>query len=46
MTDNKTYTIQVRLWVQETEGPFLGIGKFGYLKTLRKRDQLPMLLKK
>ena len=36
MTDNKTYTIQVRLWVQETEGPFLGIGKIWLLENIKK----------
>jgi molybdate transport system regulatory protein len=43
MASNKKYTIEVRLWIEEIEGPFLGIEKIWLLE---KPDRLPMLPKK
>lgn len=37
---NKKYTIEVRLWIEETEGPFLGIGKIWLLENIRKTGSI------
>ncbi|MFB9078668.1 winged helix-turn-helix domain-containing protein [Flavobacterium procerum] len=40
MTENKNYTIEVRVWIEETEGPFLGIGKIWLLENIRKTGSI------
>ncbi|RVT78360.1 LysR family transcriptional regulator [Flavobacterium sufflavum] len=40
MMSNKKYTIEVRLWIEETEGPFLGIGKIWLLENIRKTGSI------
>lgn len=40
MTSNKKYKIEVRLWIEETEGPFLGIGKIWLLENIRKTGSI------
>ncbi|MGM8362384.1 winged helix-turn-helix domain-containing protein [Flavobacterium sp. ARAG 55.4] len=37
---NKKYKIEVRLWIEETEGPFLGIGKIWLLENIRKTGSI------
>ena len=40
MAQNKKYNIEVRLWIEETEGPFLGIGKIWLLENIRKTGSI------
>jgi molybdate transport system regulatory protein len=40
MPENKKYDIKVRLWVEEAEGPFLGIGKIWLLENIRKTGSI------
>lgn len=40
MTSEKKYKIEVRLWIEETEGPFLGIGKIWLLENIRKTGSI------
>ncbi|WP_281310730.1 winged helix-turn-helix domain-containing protein [Flavobacterium flavigenum] len=40
MAENKKYNIEVRLWIEETEGPFLGIGKVWLLENIRKTGSI------
>jgi molybdate transport system regulatory protein len=40
MGDKKTYAIEVRLWIEEAEGPFLGIGKIWLLENIRKTGSI------
>lgn len=40
MPDNKKYEIKVRLWVEEAEGPFLGIGKIWLLENIGKTGSI------
>lgn len=40
MDSNKKYKIEVRLWIEETEGPFLGIGKIWLLENIRKTGSI------
>lgn len=40
MADSKKYNIEVRLWIQEAEGPFLGIGKIWLLENIRKTGSI------
>ena len=36
----KEYKIEVRLWIEETEGPFLGIGKIWLLENIEKTGSI------
>ncbi|PKB16344.1 winged helix-turn-helix domain-containing protein [Flavobacterium sp. 5] len=40
MPENKKYKIEVRLWVESTEGPFLGIGKVWLLENIKKTGSI------
>lgn len=40
MNTNKKYKIEVRLWIQEREGPFLGIGKIWLLENIQKTGSI------
>ncbi|WP_347050885.1 winged helix-turn-helix domain-containing protein [Flavobacterium olei] len=40
MTGNKNYKIEVRVWIEETEGAFLGIGKIWLLENIRKTGSI------
>lgn len=40
MTTTKKYNIEIRLWIQETEGPFLGIGKIWLLENIQKTGSI------
>jgi molybdate transport system regulatory protein len=40
MTSEKKYKIEVRIWIEETEGPFLGIGKIWLLENIRKTGSI------
>lgn len=40
MPENKKYDIKVRLWVEEAEGPFLGIGKIWLLENIGKTGSI------
>ncbi len=40
MPENKKYTIKMRLWIEESEGPFLGIGKIWLLENIRKTGSI------
>lgn len=40
MPNNKKYKIEVRLWIEETEGPFLGIGKIWLLENIQKTGSI------
>jgi molybdate transport system regulatory protein len=40
MPDSKKYKIEVRLWIQEAEGPFLGIGKIWLLENIQKTGSI------
>jgi len=37
---NKKYNIEVRVWIEETNGPFLGIGKIWLLENIRKTGSI------
>src|SRR6218665_184818 len=40
MSNNKKYSIEVRIWIEETEGAFLGIGKIWLLENIRKTGSI------
>lgn len=40
MSDHKKYSIKVRLWIEESEGPFLGIGKIWLLENIQKTGSI------
>ena len=40
MDNNNKYSVEVRLWIEETEGPFLGIGKIWLLENIRKTGSI------
>ena len=40
MSSTKQYKIEVRLWIEETEGPFLGIGKIWLLENIQKTGSI------
>lgn len=40
MSTNKKYSIEVRLWIEEANGPFLGIGKIWLLENIRKTGSI------
>lgn len=40
MSNSKKYSVEVRLWIEETEGPFLGIGKIWLLENIRKTGSI------
>lgn len=40
MPESKNYTIKVRLWIEEAEGPFLGIGKIWLLENIGKTGSI------
>ncbi len=40
MPENKKYNVEVRLWIQEAEGPFLGIGKIWLLENIQKTGSI------
>lgn len=46
MAENKKYTIEVRMWIEETEGAFLGIGKIWLLENIRKTGSITNLCKR
>ncbi|TRX01241.1 winged helix-turn-helix domain-containing protein [Flavobacterium gawalongense] len=40
MGKNKKYTIAVRIWIEEADGPFLGIGKIWLLENIAKTGSI------
>ncbi|URC13328.1 MULTISPECIES: winged helix-turn-helix domain-containing protein [unclassified Flavobacterium] len=40
MSTPKKYSIEVRLWIEEADGPFLGIGKIWLLENIRKTGSI------
>lgn len=40
MPEHKKYTVKVRLWIEEVEGPFLGIGKIWLLENIQKTGSI------
>jgi molybdate transport system regulatory protein len=40
MPENKKYAIKVRLWIEEAEGSFLGIGKIWLLENIQKTGSI------
>lgn len=40
MADSKKYNVEVRVWIEETEGAFLGIGKIWLLENIRKTGSI------
>ena len=40
MNSTKQYKIEVRFWIEETEGPFLGIGKIWLLENIQKTGSI------
>lgn len=40
MGNSKKYSIEVRLWIEEAEGPFLGIGKIWLLENIKKTGSI------
>ena len=40
MADGKKYKVEVRVWIEETEGAFLGIGKIWLLENIRKTGSI------
>jgi len=40
MADGKKYSVEVRVWIEETEGAFLGIGKIWLLENIRKTGSI------
>ncbi|MBE8727231.1 winged helix-turn-helix domain-containing protein [Flavobacterium hungaricum] len=40
MSENKKYNIEVRIWIEETSGPFLGIGKVWLLENIQKNGSI------
>jgi molybdate transport system regulatory protein len=40
MDNSKKYSVEVRLWIEETAGPFLGIGKIWLLENIQKTGSI------
>lgn len=40
MGKNKKYKVEVRVWIEEAEGAFLGIGKIWLLQNIRKTGSI------
>ncbi|WP_348799985.1 winged helix-turn-helix domain-containing protein [Flavobacterium adhaerens] len=40
MTETKKYSLKIRLWIEEAEGPFLGIGKIWLLENIQKTGSI------
>lgn len=40
MAEKKKYEIKVRLWIEESDGPFLGIGKIWLLENIQKTGSI------
>ena len=40
MSENKKYNIEVRVWIEESEGPFLGIGKIWLIENIKKTGSI------
>ena len=40
MADSKKYKVEVRVWIEETEGAYLGIGKIWLLENIRKTGSI------
>jgi molybdate transport system regulatory protein len=40
MTDSKKYNVEVRVWIEEAEGAFLGIGKIWLLENIKKTGSI------
>lgn len=40
MAESKKYNVEVRVWIEETEGPFLGIGRVTLLENIRKTGSI------
>jgi molybdate transport system regulatory protein len=40
MPENKKYTVKIRVWIEESDGPFLGIGKIWLLKNIQKTGSI------
>lgn len=40
MAKSKKYDIKIRLWIEEAEGPFLGIGKIWLLENIKKTGSI------
>lgn len=40
MSENKKYNIEVRVWIEEADGPFLGIGKIWLLENIQKTGSI------
>ncbi|MEN2490060.1 LysR family transcriptional regulator [Flavobacterium sp. B11] len=40
MADSKKYSVEVRVWIEEAEGAFLGIGKIWLLENIRKTGSI------
>lgn len=40
MPNKKKYTVKARLWIEETNGPFLGIGKIWLLENIQKTGSI------
>jgi molybdate transport system regulatory protein len=40
MPEDKKYTVAVRIWIEETDGPFLGIGKIWLLENIEKTGSI------
>jgi|ERR1019366_2408280 molybdate transport system regulatory protein len=46
MTKSKKYSIRVRIWVDETNGPFLGIGRVWLLENIGQTGSITNAAKK
>ncbi|MHC0439178.1 winged helix-turn-helix domain-containing protein [Flavobacterium sp. 3-210] len=40
MADRKKYNVEVRVWIEEADGAFLGIGKIWLLENIRKTGSI------
>lgn len=40
MADSKKYNVEVRVWIEEAEGAFLGIGKIWLLENIQKTGSI------
>lgn len=40
MSSKKKYNLEVRVWIEEAEGPFLGIGKIWLLENIQKTGSI------
>ena len=40
MSENKKYNVEVRVWIEEAEGAFLGIGKIWLLENIKKTGSI------